>query len=75
MGKVLGMTCKDIGNKPWLPVSRKEICWQSSCYYIIAGGYAYAYVIASGCVVSLLNAHGSCNTPALYSLPLHIYII
>ena len=29
------------------------------CAYVIAGGYAYAYVIASGCVVSLLNAHCS----------------
>ena len=33
-----------------------------SCYYIIAGGYAHAYVIASGCIISMLtHAHCSCN--------------
>ena len=42
------------------------------CAYVIAGGYAYAYVIASGCVISL-NAHCSCNTPALSAVFHHIF--
>ena len=41
--------------------------------YVIASGYAFAYVIASGCVISLLNAPCSCNTPALSAAPHHIF--
>ena len=36
------------------------------CYYIIVGGYADTYVIASGCVISLLPAHCSHSTSAAF---------
>ena len=36
-----------------------------SCYYIIAGGYVSAYVIASGCVNSLLKTYSVILLPSL----------
>ena len=64
----------------WNPGGRQTaVC---SCYYIIAGGYAYAYniaggyvsayVIASGCVNSPLKTY-SCNTSALSAASHHIF--